>query len=66
MAAPSLAALHRAIQRDVLSGDRAGLRHGELARRGHDVFLQRPATHRNEVWEGDHVEAPVEVDVEGR
>lgn len=64
--APSLPTLHRAIQRDVLPGDRAGLRGGELARRGYDVFLQRPATHRNEVWEGDHVEAPVEVDVEGR
>jgi putative transposase len=31
-----------------------------------DVSLQRPPGHRNEVWESDHVEAPVEVDVEGR
>ncbi len=52
--------------RDVLRGDRVGLRSGELARRAHDVFLQRPRGHRNEVWEADHVEAPVEVDVEGR
>ena len=39
---------------------------GERARRAYDVFLQRPRTHRNAVWEADHVEAPVEVDVEGR
>jgi len=58
--------LQRAVERDILRGDRAGLRHGEHARRAHDVFLQRPRTHRNEAWESDHVEAPVEVDVEGR
>lgn len=45
---------------------RAGLRRDELARRKHDVFLKRPKTHRNEAWGGDHVEAPVEVNVEGR
>lgn len=50
----------------MLPGDRASLRSGELARRQHDVFLKRPATYCNEVWEGDHVEAPVDVDVEGR
>ena len=65
-AAPSRQTLQRAVGRDVLRGDRAGLRSGELARRAHDVFLQRPRGHRNEVWEADHVEAPVEVDVEGR
>lgn len=64
--APSRQTLQRAVQRDVLRGDRAGLRHGERARRAYDVFLQRPPGHRNEVWESDHVEAPVEVDVEGR
>ncbi len=64
--APSRQTMQRAVQRDVLRGDRAGLRAGELARRAHDVFLSRPATHRNEAWEADHVEAPVEVDVEGR
>ena len=31
--------LQRAVERDVLRGDRAGLRDGEQARRGHDVFL---------------------------
>jgi putative transposase len=50
----------------MLPGDRAGLRRGEHARRDFDVFLQRPASYRNAVWEGDHVAAPVEVDVEGR
>jgi putative transposase len=58
--------LQRAVERDILRGDRAGLRDGERARRAHDVFLQRPRMHRNETWESDHVEAPVEVDVEGR
>lgn len=64
--APSRQTLQRAVERDVLRGDRAGLRHGERARRAHDVFLKRPRTYRNEAWESDHVEAPVEVDVEGR
>lgn len=64
--APSRQTLQRAVERDLSLGDRAGLRHGERARRAHDVFLQRPRGYRNEVWEADHVEAPVEVDVEGR
>jgi putative transposase len=63
---PSLTTLYRAIHRDLTEGQRAGLRHGERARRGHDVFLTRPPTHRNAVWEGDHVQASVEVDVHGR
>ncbi|WP_284582054.1 transposase family protein [Streptomyces sp. 2P-4] len=57
--------LHRAIRRDLTRGERAGLKSGEAARRAHDVFRQRPATHRNAVWEGDHKHVPVEVDVEG-
>ena len=63
--APSLKTLHRAIRRDVPPGDLAGLREGERARRRFDVYLQRPATYRNAAWEGDHVEAPVQVDVDG-
>jgi hypothetical protein len=54
------------VVRDLRPGDRAGLAGGERARRAYDVFLQRPRTHRNAVWEADHVEAAVEVDVEGR
>jgi putative transposase len=64
--APSLSTLQRAVARDVLAGDRAGLAGGERARRAFDVFLQRPRAHRNAVWEADLVEAAVEVDVEGR
>lgn len=65
-AAPSLATLYRAVNRQLSAGERAGLRKGEHAARGHDVFLQRPSGPRNQAWEGDHVEAPVEVDVDGR
>ncbi len=36
--APSLSTLQRAVARDVLAGDRAGLAGGERARRAHDVF----------------------------
>ena len=64
-AVPSLSTLHRAIRRDLTRGERAGPRSGEAARRAHDVFGQRPATHRDAVWEGDHKHLPVEVDVEG-
>ncbi|MGY5230130.1 Mu transposase C-terminal domain-containing protein [Nocardia asiatica] len=64
--APSLATVHRAIREDLTPGDVAGLREGEQARRKFDVFLKRPPTYRNAAWEGDHVEAPVEVEVEGR
>lgn len=53
---PSLSTLQRAVARDVLAGDRAGLAGGEHARRAYDVFLQRPGTHRNAVWEADQVD----------
>ncbi|MFF4795366.1 hypothetical protein ACFY2M_37875 [Streptomyces sp. NPDC001276] len=46
-AVPSLSTLHRAIRRDLTRGKRAGLKSGEAARRAHDVFGQRSATHRN-------------------
>ncbi|MEI7030794.1 Mu transposase C-terminal domain-containing protein [Streptomyces pratensis] len=65
-AVPSLATLYRAAARDVSAGLRAGMRGGEAARRDHDVFLQRPAARRNEVWEADHVQVKVEVDIDGR
>jgi len=41
-AAPSLATLHRAIRRDLGTGEWAGLRSGEDARRAHDVFGPPP------------------------
>ncbi|MFF3610092.1 Mu transposase C-terminal domain-containing protein, partial [Streptomyces sp. NPDC002463] len=55
-----------AIGRDLSPGERAGLAGGERAARKHDVFLARPRPWRNQVWETDHVQAPVLVDVEGR
>lgn len=64
--APSLSTVHRAIRQDMTRGDVAGLREGERARRKFDVFLKRPSTYRNAAWEADHVEAAVEVDVDGR
>ncbi|MGW2819013.1 integrase catalytic domain-containing protein [Streptomyces sp. NPDC001415] len=63
---PSLTTLHRAIRRDLTPGERAGLAGGERAARKHDVFLARPRSWRNHVWETDHVQAPVLVDVDGR
>lgn len=64
--APSRSALYRAVVADVSVGDRAGLGAGERARRRFDVFLRRPASFRNAAWEGDHVEAPVQVEADGR
>ncbi|MFJ3861506.1 Mu transposase C-terminal domain-containing protein [Streptomyces sp. NPDC090085] len=63
--APSLTTLRRAIRRDLTAGERAGLAGGERAARKHDVFLSRPRGWRSQVWEADHVQAPVLVDVEG-
>ena len=63
---PSLTTLHRAIRRDLSAGERAGLAAGQRAAQKHDVFLARPRGWRNQVWETDHVQAPVRVDIEGR
>ncbi|MGW6506622.1 Mu transposase C-terminal domain-containing protein [Streptomyces niveus] len=62
---PSVPTLHRAIRRDLSPGERAGLSGGERAARKHDVFLARPRGWRNQVWETDHMQAPVLVDVDG-
>ncbi|MCZ0975700.1 Mu transposase C-terminal domain-containing protein [Streptomyces albulus] len=62
--APSLTTLHRAIRRDLTPGSGPGSRE-ERAARKHDVFLARPRPWRNQVWETDHVQAPVLVDVDG-
>ncbi len=64
--APGLTTLRRAVREALSPGDLAGLRKGERAARAHDVFLRRPPSHRNAAWEGDHVEASVEVDVDGQ
>lgn len=62
---PSIPTLHRAIQRDLTPGERAGLAKGERAARKHDVFLARPRGWRNQAWETDHMQAPVLIDVDG-
>ncbi|WP_344353882.1 transposase family protein, partial [Streptomyces nogalater] len=62
----SLSTLHRAVKRDLTPGDRAGLKSGMPASRGHDPHLRRPPTSRNEEWEGDHKQAPVSVWADGR
>ncbi|MFB6784521.1 hypothetical protein ACFCX0_46490 [Streptomyces sp. NPDC056352] len=62
---PSIPTLHRAIRRDLSLGERAGPAGGEREARRHDVFLSRPRGWRNQVWEADHVQAPVLIDVEG-
>lgn len=62
----SVDTLERAVNRAMTRGEKAGLRTGERARRRGDVYLRRPAVHRNAVWEGDHVEASVRVDVDGQ
>jgi len=64
--APSVHTVRRAVRRELTRGERDGLRRGERARRARDVFLRRPEVYRNAVWEGDHVEASVEVDVDGQ
>ncbi|WP_225840555.1 hypothetical protein [Streptomyces sp. NK08204] len=63
---PSIPTLHRASQRDLTPGERAGLAGGERAARKHDVFLARPRGWRNQVWETDHMQAAVLVDVDGQ
>ncbi|MFE9743159.1 Mu transposase C-terminal domain-containing protein [Streptomyces sp. NPDC006477] len=63
---PSIPTLHRAIRRDLTPGERAGLAGGEREARKHDVFLARPRGWRNKVWETDHMQAPVLVDVDGK
>ncbi|QKW25967.1 Mu transposase C-terminal domain-containing protein [Streptomyces seoulensis] len=58
---PGLTTLHDAIRRDLTPGFMAGLREGIPAARGHDPAFKRPAVRRNEVWEGDHKQAPTRV-----
>lgn len=62
---PSVHTVRRAVARELTRGERDGLRRGERARRARDVYLRRPEVYRNAVWEADHVEASVEVDVDG-
>jgi putative transposase len=62
---PNLATFYTAVHAVFDKGMLIGLRHGEKARRRYDVHGQEIFDHRNQVWEGDHVQASVWVDVEG-
>ncbi|WEH12312.1 Mu transposase C-terminal domain-containing protein [Streptomyces sp. VNUA24] len=62
---PSLPTFHRAVNRALTPGIRAGLRGGEKARRRYDVSGERDRHHRNYAWETDHVEASVKVRIDG-
>ncbi|MER5852961.1 Mu transposase C-terminal domain-containing protein [Streptomyces sp. NPDC002012] len=62
---PSLPTFHRAANRALTPGMRAGLRAGENARRRFDISGERPRHHRNYAWETDHVEASVKVRIDG-
>ncbi|MGW3938398.1 Mu transposase C-terminal domain-containing protein [Streptomyces phaeochromogenes] len=62
----SQATFYRAVDRELTPGQRAALKGGEAARRRHDVHALRPHGNRNDVWETDHVEASVNVNVDGR
>ncbi|MEV4752651.1 transposase [Streptosporangium sp. NPDC049248] len=69
--APSMSTLHRAVRRDLSAGHRATLRKGERAARSYNVFLRRSKKdneelYRNVVWEADHKDSHVEVDIDGR
>ena len=55
-------AVHAAIDQVFLEG----LRHGQCAARRYNVHGQEIFDHRNQVWEGDHVQASVWVNVDGR
>ncbi|MFJ8954304.1 Mu transposase C-terminal domain-containing protein [Streptomyces sp. NPDC102381] len=62
----SYATFHRAVLREYTPGDLAGLRGGERARRRFDIHPGREIGHRNDAWEGDHVEASNWVNVNGQ
>ncbi|MET8275102.1 Mu transposase C-terminal domain-containing protein [Streptomyces sp. NPDC005096] len=61
----SLTALRRAFKRDLTPALRAALREGLPAADNYHPYFQRPAKHRNEIWEGDHKQAPVDVALPG-
>ncbi|MFE1797670.1 Mu transposase C-terminal domain-containing protein [Streptomyces sp. NPDC059517] len=62
---PSPATFYRAVNRELSPGQRAALKHGETGRRRHDVHRLRPHGNRNDVWETDHVEASVHINLDG-
>ena len=55
----SVSTLERAFTAQLTPAERAMWREGENARRAADVYLRRPRTARNQVWELDHKQLPV-------
>lgn len=51
--------LQRAFASELTAAFAAGVTSGERARRSRLVYLQRPASSRNQVWEGDHKNLPI-------
>jgi putative transposase len=63
---PCLATFYSAVDAAFDKAFLEGLRHGECAARRYTVHGQEIFDHRNQVWEGDHVQASVWVNVDGR
>jgi putative transposase len=63
---PCLATFYKAVHAEFSKAMLDGLRWGERARRRYDVHGQEIFDYRNQVWEGDHVQASVWVNVEGQ
>ncbi|MDE3721400.1 DDE-type integrase/transposase/recombinase [Nocardiopsis sp. N85] len=55
----SVHTLRRAFASQLTAAERALWREGENARRDADVYLSRPPSVRNQVWEADHKQLPV-------
>ena len=55
----TLRTLQRAFSAELTPVFVAGVTGGERARRSKLVYLQRPGTFRNQVWEGDHKNLPI-------
>jgi putative transposase len=58
---PSLRTFQAAIARELLPSQRAAISHGAEGQRRHTVYLRWEATHRNQIWQADHKELPVQV-----
>jgi len=55
----ALRTLQGAFAREVTPAERAAWTEGERARRALDVYLRRPVSPRNQVWEADHKQLPL-------
>lgn len=58
---PSRRTLQRAFKRELTRAERAFAKEGEMGRRRFQLYRRRESLHRNELWEGDHMELPIEV-----